>query len=365
MNEGPACRILVVASSKEIGTSLIKRIRKNDEGVDAERIKWAISNKYYDAEVYFHHVPWKSAPNSLEQGIPAVVFVWDKGEDYEYMLGRYTSDWEKLNAEVMLAVATGSGNLETDAAEDFCSEVGFEFIDAGDDDEEGGSDGGGLSRVIEALQTIMWPSMRRKATKTHRSHASIEKSKGPVERAQVSDMEKEKAALETWLESDDPWPKRTTDTAGGLTFDDDFTDFVSAPRDSTATTPAPITPKEATGNKVEDGEKVHDEDEADFEFRPDEDDYRELLDDEMPSAQEILMTSQRLFGRSLASQTDKGEENEEGEDIMGEYDLGSLMAALQSMKEEIADITDEEEKRKAAARVALGLVWGLEGGKGL
>jgi hypothetical protein len=57
------------------------------------------------------------------------------------MLGRYTSEWEKLNAEVMLAVAIGSDNLETDAAEDFCSEVGFEFIDAGDEDEESISDG--------------------------------------------------------------------------------------------------------------------------------------------------------------------------------------------------------------------------------
>jgi hypothetical protein len=57
------------------------------------------------------------------------------------MLGRYTSEWEKLNAEVMLAVAIGSDSLETDAAEDFCSEVGFEFIDAGDEDEESASDG--------------------------------------------------------------------------------------------------------------------------------------------------------------------------------------------------------------------------------
>jgi hypothetical protein len=225
--------------------------------------------------------------------------------------------------------------------------------------------GGGLNRVIEALQTIMWPTMQRKATKTHRSQASIDRARGTVERAQASDMEKEKATLEAWLESDDPWPKRTADTTNVLTFDDDFTDFVSAPHDPTTATPTVATPSDANDDKIDHNRKGDDDDGSDFEFRPEEDDYRELLDDEMPSAQEILMTSQRLFGRSLASQAAEGEENDEGEDVVGEYDLGSLMAALQSMKEEIADITDEEEKRKAAARVALGLVWGLEGGKGL
>ncbi len=36
------------------------------------------------------------------------------------------------------------------------------------------------------------------------------------------------------------------------------------------------------------------------------------------------------------------------------------MNALQGMKAEIADMEEESERRKAAARIALGLVYGLE-----
>ncbi|KAG8799487.1 hypothetical protein FRC17_007129, partial [Serendipita sp. 399] len=95
----------------------------------------------------------------------------------------------------------------------------------------------------------------------------------------------------------------------------------------------------------------------------------ELLDEGMPSTEEILQTSQRIFGRSFASREDpaaggEGEEGDKDEDP-GDFDLGSIMGALQNMKEEIAGISNEEEKRKAAARVALGLVWGLEGGRGI
>ena len=42
-------------------------------------------------------------------------------------------------------------------------------------------------------------------------------------------------------------------------------------------------------------------------------------------------------------------------------DLSTLLPALQGMKDEIASLPTMEERRKAAARVALGLVWALEG----
>lgn len=44
---------------------------------------------------------------------------------------------------------------------------------------------------------------------------------------------------------------------------------------------------------------------------------------------------------------------------LGAFDLSRVLGALQGMKEEIAGMTDEDERRKAAARVALGLVYGL------
>jgi len=45
------------------------------------------------------------------------------------------AEWETLNAEVKLAVAIGHKQLNTEAADDFCSELGFEFVDGGDDEE--------------------------------------------------------------------------------------------------------------------------------------------------------------------------------------------------------------------------------------
>ena len=45
---------------------------------------------------------------------------------------------------------------------------------------------------------------------------------------------------------------------------------------------------------------------------------------------------------------------------MAPFDLSRVMSALQGMKEEIAGMENEDERRKAAAKVALGLVYGLE-----
>lgn len=41
------------------------------------------------------------------------------------------------------------------------------------------------------------------------------------------------------------------------------------------------------------------------------------------------------------------------------FDLSRVLGALQVMKEEISGMEDEDERRKAAARIALGLVHGL------
>ncbi|KAJ7505247.1 hypothetical protein B0H11DRAFT_1904641 [Mycena galericulata] len=52
---------------------------------------------------------------------------------------------------------------------------------------------------------------------------------------------------------------------------------------------------------------------------------------------------------------------------MAPFDLSRVMSALEGMKAEIAEMPDESrgERRKAAARVALGLVYGLEADAGV
>ena len=160
--------------------------------------------------------------------------------------------------------------------------------------------------------------------------------------------------------SGDAWPQATLATTATNGFDDDFADFVSAPAPANETSTQPSTEPVLPASKTSDSEPEEPQEEVEFHTAEDED-YKELLDEDMPSTDEILLTSQRIFGQSLAAPDDEAEGAGEG----GEFDLGSIMGALQSMKEEIAGITNEEEKRKAAARVALGLVWGLEGGRGI
>lgn len=99
--------------------------------------------------------------------------------------------------------------------------------------------------------------------------------------------------------------------------------------------------------------------------------------DEMPSNAEIAATSERIFGAtSLAfSPTDENDVCSLQEDLsvpsevtadpsetdLERFDLQSMLSALQGLKEEIAEMPDSQERKRAAARVALGLVYGLNG----
>jgi hypothetical protein len=192
----------------------------------------------------------------------------------------------------------------------------------------------------------------------------------------------EKIALERWLSSDDPGPtnapvKPTTPTVTSDSssngqphnlagFDDDFTDFVSAPAPAPATTG--ITPKGLASDVVHE--------KASGQARNDpEDDL--FSDDFLPTDQEILMTSHRIFGPVLPSQRGSSsastraaqadsdhEEKGEDEDHTArnvDFDLSRIMGVLQGLKEEISGIEEEEAKRRMAARVAMGLLYGLEG----
>ena len=68
-----------------------------------------------------------------------------------------------------------------------------------------------------------------------------------------------------------------------------------------------------------------------------------------------------LSDASFESGTSDGNgEGREDDFDFDTFDLSRVLSALQGMKEEISGITDESERRKAAARVALGLVYGLQ-----
>ena len=185
-------------------------------------------------------------------------------------------------------------------------------------------------------------------------------------------------------------------------FDDDFTVFVSAPATST-TVAGPSRSGRSTPNASFDSDMLDPMHTgasyaslgsvSDFgDHRTDDGD-----DSGLPTDAEIQATSTRIFGSTLSptsassrtpnpthmstaqpapplspsqltafsTSTSFAHSNEhqfedEGDFNVGNFDLSRVLNALQNMKEEIAGMEDEEERRKAAARAALGLVYGLE-----
>jgi hypothetical protein len=320
----------------------------------------------------------------------------------------------------------------------------------------------GLPRVIDALSTIMWPSLvQTQRTNNRKSRAgdlldwaSMEDASGTdggallLQSRHATDtqadmkrkMQKEMDELESWLDSDqvskevkidhdDPWSTAhghqvDLDYYGGdheheHAFEDDFDDFVGAPMDvlyhgdsrpskpaitdtnATSSASSSATPQRAftTDFVTFDGEVVYVEN---------DDTEIDTEDPDMPSRAEIESMSRRLFGsanlgipqswpawqrlhspvaqgssRELPTgdehgstsasagqdeaprefgfeQLQTGDEEEDEDFEMGAFDLSKVLGALQGMKEQIASMDDEGQRRKAAAKVALGLVYGLQ-----
>lgn len=91
------------------------------------------------------------------------------------------------------------------------------------------------------------------------------------------------------------------------------------------------------------------------------DDDGDSEDEDLPTKEEIRETSGQIFGKVVAGaplvETSMADDSD-GE--VGPFDLSQVMNVLQEMKSEISGMESEEARRKAAARVALGLVYGLE-----
>ena len=220
----------------------------------------------------------------------------------------------------------------------------------------------------------------------------------------TSRMQKEMDEFQRWLEEDesqrvneDPWARRDefgspvakeslsgaqTPTAatfvgsgvgfgsGDHGFEDDFTDFVGAPMDHEPRRAEPNSTKGSSFAYVS----------LDSEF-----DMLEGDDTDLPSQDEIQATTRRLFGSTpshLPTSTSEAKQRhlsatgisdlgaspapststlgDDDDFEFSQFDLSRVFSALQVMKEEISDITDDAERRRAAARVALGLVYGLQ-----
>ncbi|KIJ54709.1 hypothetical protein M422DRAFT_774963 [Sphaerobolus stellatus SS14] len=363
----PSCRILTVSSSPTQAKLIVQRIiaaqpipeqttlppTQPGSSSSVEYFPWMISNKYYSAPVHFFITQIAELTNGHTTEVPACLYVFDPAKTFKDEFTSLTNHFEGSDFEVSIAVSVPSTTQpptteEHEALEAFFGEFGFEYVN-GDttldttqghdlDDLEGIP---GINRIVDALSTILWPSMVQKSGSRRAKARSVVSVPGPpgddeeneglrallnsdgprtTSANEPTSLQREKAALQKWLEEDvDAWqpeaPAASTSSAAG--FDDNFSDFISAP--------SQLNEEEQDGD--EDDEFV------------------------MPSHAEIEAMSQRIRGMG---QTDDA-------DDFGNFDLSSVLAGLEAMKAEIAGITDEDQKRKAAAQVALGLVYGLEG----
>ncbi|KAL0580635.1 hypothetical protein V5O48_001365 [Marasmius crinis-equi] len=475
LSSEPSCRILTVASTLERAVTVVEQIQalssstqsvtdSSEGGEDpsgsenGRSIPWTISNKYYSADVHFWARPIKGlAPHHLQE-VPAVIFAWEKGKDLK-------GHDPEISLAIRLPLSNSSNETKGEEEDDdekaeevadtdeFLSEHGFEFIDvltADEGEDDSMRDGvPSLPRVLDALSTIMWPSMQASG-KASRGKANartaalldwaqssgddssldfpsddelvVARSSGGNNLAAIR-QKKEMAELTRWLEEDDaskndPWKlaagivhSPTTDdderaddydpTTPMPTFDrfdDDFTVFVSAP-------PAPHVETQSQGNASplkasptdDDGRLSPSFTGSSFnteklvpsysgvtyhslgshpdlsDMGPDSAAHSDNgSDDGLPTEEEVQKSAEKIFGATFAgasssrlpSDMDAHREGDGDDYEMTPFDLSHVMSALQGMKAEIAAIDDEQERRKAAARVALGLVYGLEAQEG-
>lgn len=279
----------------------------------------------------------------------------------------------------------------------------------------------------------MWPSMvQTESTRARKSRAKelldwardtegdeglqslISTGTSDDPQARKSRMQREMEELEQWLEAEDDrheaesagaWinvEKANAEVDTGLPtptvvltptaersrasyiksgFDDDFTEFISAPaspgRSLSAEYDADRLIPMHTGASYHSLASVSDIDgEGHSWVHHPIDSGEEDEDPDLPSQAEIAETSRQIFGipgplpdhdNSSASAAHFDAEHsfdhpdaDEDDFEMSAFDLSRVLNALQGMKQEIAGMEDGPEKRRAAAKVALGLVYGLQ-----
>lgn len=192
-----------------------------------------------------------------------------------------------------------------------------------------------MGRIIDSLSTVLWPSMVRKTGNMKTSgniHLQNEEESlrsffnGDSDTLGSSTRTRELEALEKWLTTPEIEEERNDAAWVGVLddllpnskgpqsseqpgFDDNFSDFVSAP-------PAPI---QSNNNEIN------------------------------ISRHEIEETTEHII--------ELGRHGVHEDDDTGRYDFSHVLAGLEAVKSKIAGIQDEHERRKAAAKVALSVAY--------
>lgn len=488
MTEDQESRILVVSATLDQAKAVVKLVRLFVDGDSADLppsnddIPWTIKNKYYSANVHFHLVEYAYWDPQLALRVPAVIFVWTRGQPYAEQVFGLHKALSRYEPDVALAIALGSEPPHHDdppeGPDSFLADHGFEYIDGErtrhlkqtadrfDDDrpDTGGGDGDGdedpvpgLPRVIDALSTIMWPSMVRRGQDNGGSarkgqvapltspfdfdvlrteeeegeregdeetlaalmEADAADSGVPLTRA--SRMQREMATLERWLieneelheaelgesislsptgidddairgpavraTSGDPWlshdsgapPFTQRDGTTTPGFDDDFSAFVSAPAasvSSATSASAPAFTLAATAAATGAHGLLLDASAPMLLPSHTGGSYRSLRSGTsgFPSDVDDHAGYQALDDRSSFFSPEHDFDDADADprtpvgltDARAPFDLTDILASLQTMRENVAGIEDEAQRRAATARFASEFVFqrmGVDGGE--
>ncbi|KAI0056115.1 hypothetical protein BV25DRAFT_1921266 [Artomyces pyxidatus] len=438
MDSDASTRILVVSNSLDQARAAVKRIKAFVDDIadlpNCNPIPWTIKNRYYTADVHFHLVEFSQWTPHIAADVPAVIYVWARGEPYAEHIQSLSQNLERHEPEVVLAIALGAPSTHPsdppEGPDAFLADHSFEYIDAeraqrtSDDSnphheppspfrdseteiEADDSDAPqGLPRVLDALSTIMWPSMVRTHDSSKRKslfEALPAPSDDPSEddpteeetlAALVADsrtrglgVRGEVAALERWLlenedlhehelretglteeeareaglgiwhsedvavsarsgDASDPWgiaasgPPVPVDAG----FDDDFAAFVAAPALSVT---GPPTPMPAHAHAQE-----HDSLQLDAQHlvpMHTGGSYRSLRSTTSSFDPHVdpYAGYEPLEHESIADNMDI---SLAGDDARAPFDLEDILNSLQSVREEVAGMGDEEQRRAYTAR---------------
>ena len=154
----PSCRILVLSASLDGALTFIQRavdlgVRERSlepELADKEPVifPWTITNKYYSADVHFAAHSIRGLSPHVLKDVPAVVFVWTRGEvsrrvrsrrwlsadkPYRDDVEQLSQDMQEYEPEVSLAVmmhaeTTSTGDEDEGEIDEFLSSHGFEYV---------------------------------------------------------------------------------------------------------------------------------------------------------------------------------------------------------------------------------------------
>eukprot|EP01117_Protostelium_nocturnum_P008527 TRINITY_DN3059_c0_g1_i1.p1 TRINITY_DN3059_c0_g1~~TRINITY_DN3059_c0_g1_i1.p1 ORF type:complete len:343 (-),score=154.74 TRINITY_DN3059_c0_g1_i1:111-1139(-) len=187
-SEGSDNRILVVNTLPSQFDSLANHLKAEKRG---ENFEWKIDNKYYSVSVILVSIHSNQLKKALESGeFGGIVLLFDGDNEFEKEIKPWAKYIEEKDPPVCLCLplkGESKNSKEEDKLHvkynDWCVDNGIEFVgpfglesNEGEEDEEDlyGKGKYGMDRIVEALESNMWPGMVYKSQQRPTSSKTAE-----------------------------------------------------------------------------------------------------------------------------------------------------------------------------------------------